>query len=160
VKSIDELALLRKGELPVSLPANPETPPIMEIGTDTQLLQINESGGVLSPQSPVDLRLQWRFQGNRAVVPWMLLRLTPPGGGAVFVSKGLCAPEAGDGLHQEEWRITHSDLIPPGDYFADAIFLDNSKRAWSAANGQDNLAATLLSKPISVGHLRVEAGQR
>lgn len=160
VNSIDGLTLFRKSELTASSAAIPETLPIMEIGTHTQLLQIEKNGEVLSRPNPVGLRLQWRFQGERDVIPWMLLRLTSPDGTAVFVSKGLCAPEAVDGSHQETWQITFSDLISPGDYLTEAIFLDNSKRAWSAANGQDNLAVTLLSKPISLGHIQIERSPR
>jgi uncharacterized membrane protein len=160
VKSVDELTLFRKSGPTAPAPLIPEIQPIAEIGAHTQLLQIERNGDVLSPDRPVDFQLRWRFQGERDVIPWMLLRLTSIDGPAFFISRGLCAPETEGGSPEENWRITFNDLIPPGDYLAEAIFLDNSKRAWSDANGQDNLAATLLSKPISLGSIRVETGRR
>jgi uncharacterized membrane protein len=155
VNSSDELALFRKAErTEASQAANP--PPVFEIATDTQLISITKSVGVLSNHDSIEIRLDWRFQGEREVFPWMLLRLTRRGGGSVdFVTKGLCAPEAGDGPWEETWRITSINGLAPGDYSMEAIFVDNSKRAWSEATGQNNSVSTLLSKPVPLGDLKV-----
>jgi len=75
------------------------------------------------------------------------------------VTKGLCAPEAGDGPWKETWRIASIDGLAPGDYSMEAIFVDNSKRAWSEATGQNNLASPVLSKPIPVGDLKIVRDQ-
>ena len=90
----------------------------------------------------------------------MLLRLTRRGSeSAAFMTKGLCAPEAGDGPREETWLITSVDGLAAGDYSAEAIFVDNSKRAWSEATGQNNSTSTLLSKPIPLGDLKIVRDQ-
>jgi uncharacterized membrane protein len=155
VNSLDELVLFRKGER--TGPAQAASPQsVFEIATHTQLISITKSAGVLSNHDSVEIRLDWRFQGEREVFPWMLLRLTRRGGeSAAFMTKGLCAPEAGDGPCEENWRITSVDGLASGDYSAEAIFVDNSKRAWSEATGQNNSASTLLSRAIPLGDLKV-----
>jgi uncharacterized membrane protein len=155
VNSSDELVLFRKGERTgPSQVASP--PPIFEMATGTQLISITKSAGVLSNHDSIEIRLDWRFQGEREVFPWMLLRLTRRGSGSVdFMTKGLCAPEAEDEPCEEKWRITSVDGLVPGDYSAEAIFVDNSKRAWSEATGQNNSASTLLSKPVPLGDLKI-----
>jgi uncharacterized membrane protein len=157
--SSDELVLFRKGErTEASQAANPPT--VFEIATDTQLISITKSAGVLSNHDSIEIRLDWRFQGEREIFPWMLLRLTRHGGEHVaFITKGLCAPEAGEGFYEETWRITSVDGLAAGDYSAEAIFMDNSQRAWSEATGQNNSASPLLSKPVPLGDLKVGRDQ-
>jgi uncharacterized membrane protein len=155
VNSSDELVLFRKGERTGSSQAA-SPPPVFEIATHTQLISITKNADVLSNRDSIEVHLDWRFEGEREVFPWMLLRLTRRGGESVaFMTKGLCAPEAGDGACEETWRITSVDGLVPGDYSAEAIFVDNNKRAWLEAKGSNNSQSTLFSKPVPLGDLKV-----
>jgi hypothetical protein len=46
--------------------------------------------------------------------------------------------------------------LPAGDYLAEAIFIDNSKRAWFEATGGGGTGATLLTRPVPLGRIKVE----
>ena len=83
----------------------------------------------------------------------MLLRLSRGEKSALFV-KGLCAPEVAEGTHLENWTVTTTGLLP-GDYVLEALFLDNSKQAWSQSTGHGQ-PSNLLAPPVSLGHLKVE----
>jgi hypothetical protein len=88
----------------------------------------------------------------------MFLKLTPlDQGEVILISKGLCAPEATAGAHQESWRIT-SRRVPEGRYAIEALFVDNTKRIWATRSGQPNDAQTpLLTPAIPLGDLHVIA---
>ena len=126
--------------------------PVFAVGA-TQLLSIETGSKTISPPQPLEIHLHWKFQGEREVFPWMLLRLSPDQKSMLFV-KGLCAPEVGEGTHFENWTVTTTELLP-GDYILEALFLDNSKQAWSQAVGGGR-PSNLLIPPVFLGHLKVE----
>ena len=126
--------------------------PVFAVGA-TQLLAIETGSKAISPSQLLEIRLRWRFQGEREVFPWMLLRLSRDQRGTLFV-KGLCAPEVAEGTHLENWTVTTTELLP-GDYILEALFLDNSKQSWSQTIGRIP-PSNLLAPPVSLGHLKVE----
>jgi hypothetical protein len=157
----DELTLLRNlgsrkapfGEQ--SSPADDE-PGVFSIDA-TRLMSIATTGEVVSRSRPLEVELRWKFQAERNVFPWMLLRLSADekAKGALFV-KGLCAPEATEGIYTETWRLVTAERLLPGDYSLEAFFVDNSKRAWSEPTPGGGGESTLLSAPVSLGHVKVE----
>jgi hypothetical protein len=157
VISINELTLLRQGQ-PQAAPAVDSNSASMEIDAHTTLTSIAKSSDTLSDQG-IDLTMNWNFQEGREFIPWMFLKLTPPDhSGAIIISRGLSAPEIASGAHQEKWRITPSRRIPPGEYNAEAFFLDNSKLAWrNKAGAQKNTEPTLQAFRLNLGPLAVKA---
>jgi uncharacterized membrane protein len=153
--SADELTLLRQGNVaPASLPADPASGPVLQIGTSTALAGIAKSGDELTTQG-IELRMNWLFQDPRDVFPWMFLKLTSrEQGKVIIITKGLCAPEAKAGPHQEIWWIT-SAHIPEGRYGVEALFVDNAKRVWGAQSGQHDAQTPLLAPAIPLGDLNV-----
>ncbi|PYK72453.1 MAG: hypothetical protein DME42_09025 [Verrucomicrobia bacterium] len=155
-ESQDELTLLRNTEGATmaftSEESVTEEAPVFAVGA-TQLFAIETGNKAISPPQLLQIRLRWRFQRERDVFPWMLLRLLRDRKSTLFV-KGLCAPEVAQGNHLENWTVTTTEL-PPGDYVLEALFLDNSKQAWSQTidRGQPS---NLLAPPVSLGHLKVE----
>jgi hypothetical protein len=119
----------------------------------TQLLAIETGNKTVSPPRLLEIRLHWKFQGERVVFPWMVLRLSRDQKSTLFV-KGLCAPEVAEGIHLEKWTVTTTELIP-GDYILEALFLDNGRQAWSQTTGRGQ-PSNLLTPPVSLGHLKVE----
>ena len=154
-ESQDELTLLRNTEGATTAFTSEESvteeAPVFAVGA-TQLLAIETGNKTISPPQLLQIRLRWRFQGEREVFPWMLLRLLRDRKSTLFV-KGLCAPEVAQGNHLENWTVTTTELRP-GDYVLEALFLDNSKHAWSQTvdRGQPS---NLLAPPVSLGHLKV-----
>jgi uncharacterized membrane protein len=155
--SRDELTLLRHISGGTSdkseAPGNDEG--AIAIGTHTQLLRLAKAGITISTTKSLEMRLTWRFEGARDVFPWMLLRLSNEKTSVLLV-KGLCAPEAGEGVHTESWRVTEPDGLPAGEYHVEALFVDNSKRIWIQATGGGDLESTLLAPPVPLGQIRVE----
>ena len=152
----NELTLLRQGastEKSSSLLRDTVGP--IEISPGSELTGITKSSTELGQQG-LEIKTSWNFQESRQVFPWMFLRLTPRGQQkAVIISHGLCAPEVTQGLHQEMWQLTPSSQIPIGDYDAEVAFVDNSKSAWAANSSRLSAKAELLSRPISIGELKV-----
>ena len=158
VDSRDELTLLQRlgGEVvPTDSVMNPSGESVFEIGTHTQLVSIHKTGETFAPQRPMEVRLQWKFRGERDVFPWMLLRLSRGENSSALLVKGLCAPEAASGDPEEVWSVTLIPGVPAGDYKVEAIFLDEAKRAWITATGGGDPGLTLLSKPVPLGNLRI-----
>jgi hypothetical protein len=151
----DELTLLRQEKAaPRLFRADSPSAPAVQIGTNNALTGIAKSGEELGAEG-LQLALNWTFQGARDVFPWMFLKLTPRDQGEViFISKGLCAPEATAGAHQEGWRIT-ARQIPEGRYAIEALFVDNTKRVWAAGSGQHGAQTPLLAPAIPLGELQV-----
>ena len=155
----DELTLLRNlgsRKAPVtdkqSSPADDE-PGVFKIGA-TRLLSIGTAGEAVSRSRPLEVHLRWKFQGERDVFPWMLLRLSRDKAKVALLVKGLCAPEATEGIYTETWRVVTAEHLLPGDYSLEALFVDNSKRSWFETTGGGE--SNLLSAPVSLGHIRVE----
>src|SRR4029077_2807880 len=123
-------------------------------------LSIATAGEVVSRSRPLEVQLHWKFQGERDVFPWMLLRLSRDQKVKVaLLVKGLCAPEATEGNYTENWRVVTAERLLPGDYSVEALFVDNSKRAWFETIGGGG-ESTLLSAPISLGHIKVEQARQ
>jgi hypothetical protein len=121
------------------------------------LVSIEKSGDLLSQSQSLEVRLAWTFEGEREVFPWMLVRLTnDQSGRSVVLTRGLCAPAASSGTYTETWQITSTRGLPAGDYVAEAIFIDNSKRAWFEATGGGGAEATLMTRPIPLGRIKVQ----
>jgi hypothetical protein len=156
IHSCDELTLFRRGE-PAVAPESANFGTVFDIGTHTQLVSITKSGDAVSNHQLLEIRMNWKFQGERDVFPWMFLRLKPHGQhNTALLTKGLCGPEAGAGAYEEIWRITAWQGLAAGDYSMEAIFVDNSKRAWFDATGRDRAQqSVLLSNPIPLGQIKV-----
>jgi uncharacterized membrane protein len=157
----DELTLLRNlgsRKAPVGEQSSPadDEPGVFSIDA-TRLMSIATTGEVVSRSRPLEVQLRWKFQGARNVFPWMLLRLSDDEKAkvALFV-KGLCVPEATEGIYTETWRVVTAERLHPGDYSLEALFVDNSKRAWFESNRSGGGESTLLSAPVSLGHIKVE----
>ena len=156
----DELTLLRNlgsRKAPVGEQSSPadDDPGVFSIG-GTRLMSIATTGEVVSRSRPLEFQLRWKFQGERDIFPWMLLRLSRDEKVKVaLLVKGLCAPEATEGIYTENWRVMTAERLLPGDYSLEALFVDNSKRAWfeTTSGGGES---TLLSAPVSLGHIKVE----
>jgi len=157
----DELTLLRNlgsRRAPVGEQSSPADDGSGVFSIDgTRLISIATTSEVVTRSRPLEVRLRWKIQGERNVFPWMLLRLSRDEKAkvALFV-KGLCAPEATEGVYTETWRVLTAERLPPGDYSLEALFVDNSKRAWSDMMGGGGGESTLLSAPVSLGHIKVE----
>src|SRR4030095_8035113 len=91
-----------------------------------RLLSIGTTGRVVSRSRPLEVQLRWKFQGERDVFPWMLLRLSRDEKTEVaLLVKGLCAPEATEGISTENWRVVTAERLLPGNYSLEALFVDN-----------------------------------
>ncbi len=156
----DELTLLRNlgsRKAPVGEQSSPadDEPGVFSIDA-TRLISIATTGEAISRSRPLEVQLRWKFQGERNVFPWMLLRLSRDEKVTdTLLVKGLCAPEATEGIYTETWRVVTAERLLPGDYSLEALFVDNSKRAWFETNRSGAGESTLLSAPISLGHITV-----
>lgn len=158
--SSDELTLLRQeNAAPGPFPGDSPSAQAVQMGTSTALTGIAKSEDELGAHG-VELRLNWTFQEPRDVFPWMFLKLIPRDQGQVIlISKGLCAPEATAGAHQEGWRITERQ-IPEGRYAIEALFVDNPKRVWATRSGRHGAQTPLLAPAIPLGDLHVPARKK
>src|SRR5438046_9635991 len=90
-------------------------PGVFSIG-GTRLVSIGTTGDVVARSRPLEVQLRWKFQGERDVFPWMLLRLSREEKAKVaLLVKGLCAPEATEGIYTENWRAVTAERWLPGD---------------------------------------------
>ena len=156
VTSSNELTLFRNGPSPPEDPAritraagpvviDPNTT-LNEIGTTTDI----------PADAGLEIAMNWTFRDQREVFPWMLLRLTPQEGGqTITISHGLCSPERQGGDHVEKWRVTSQSRLPPGDYNAEAVFVDQARVLWAEkSNDRDRRAAAILAR-VALGNIRV-----
>jgi len=158
VDSSNELSLLQQGKQVAATPLAQQGGIIFEVGSHTQLRSISKNGNVMSNHQSLEILMNWKFQNERDVFPWMFLRLARHGyDGHAVLTKGLCAPEANSGLHHEIWRITSMDGLAAGDYSMEAIFVDNSRLAWAEGVDPSNQQPSLLSDPVPLGNIRVIA---
>jgi uncharacterized membrane protein len=155
VTSTNELTLLRQGVRKVPS-RQQDLGPAVAFGPQTQLLGIGKSGGFLSKERSLDIKMFWDFQGQRDVFPWLVLALvSEQTGERVMITRGLCAPEARAGRYEETWHVTSPDRLPTGNYSAEAFFVDYLKGAWSGKKGGDASPWTLLSGPVPIGNVKV-----
>ena len=130
----------------------------VELDSHSKLISITKSTGTITEGEPWTITLRWDFTAEREVFPWMALQLIGQDGSQpIILMRGLCAPQVGTGSYEETWRITAARRIPPGEYFVEALFFDNTKRAWSEAKGTAASATTLLCAPVPAGSLHVLA---
>jgi uncharacterized membrane protein len=142
--------------LPDETSAGPAPAGLLQLGTHTQLLRIGKSADSVSPGLELLIDLVWQFQDEREVFPWMLLKLTnQKDGGVTILTKGLCLPEVTNGIRSEHWRVDIPHQVPAGDYVLDALFVNNSRRAWYEATGGGNAEETLLGNPVLLGRLQL-----
>jgi hypothetical protein len=86
----------------------------------------------------------------------MLLGFRRDGKNVALLTKGLCAPEAVAGISSETWHVTDMKELTPGDYAIEALFIDNSKRAWFEATGGSDAESAFLAPPVPLGHIKVQ----
>jgi hypothetical protein len=154
VNSSDELTLLRKVEGAARVEQT--QPEVLFSIPGTQLFHLETSTRVVTKDQPLDLELTWNFAADRKVFPWLVLSFTREGSNArVLVPKGLCAPEARIGVYQEVWHIALAARLAPGDYSLEALFFDNSKKAWAEFTGTQQQESPLLTSPVTLGSIRV-----
>lgn len=154
VNSSDELTLLKRAE-GTAIPQISNARGLADPRIQSPLVSVTTSSDVLSKAAPLELTLEWDFQSERRVFPWMVLRLTRHGDNySTAITKGLCAPEASSGPYEEIWQVTAHDL-PDGNYSADAVFADNTKRAWAEAMGQQSRQLPVALPPIRLGDIKV-----
>lgn len=153
VISIDELTLLERVSSAPGLPAaalNPQSK--KEIDAHTTLLNIAKSADTLSGDG-LDITMTWSFRGERELFPWMFLKLTSRDRArTITLSRGLCAPEVENRAYQERWHITTSPRLAPGEYDAEALFVDNSRRLWAEKLGSGSSPPPIR---VSLGSVRV-----
>lgn len=148
----NELTLLQQETRGQDLPSL-DLVGIAKLSESSTLLAISKSATELTMQG-IEINMSWNFQEPRDVFPWMFLKLiSPDHARQVIIPRGLCAPEATEGQYQEKWRLTPLERIAEGEYEAEAVFVDNTKRAWAASLGPADSA--ILSPPISLGRITV-----
>jgi uncharacterized membrane protein len=151
--SSNELTLLRQGQPEAPAPP-PDSPVPIEIGSHTTLLRIEKSGDVVGAEG-TEIVMTWTFQEPREFFPWMRLKLTPLSGAPpVVISRGLCSPECGSGEHVERWQIVRSSRLAPGDYTAEASFVDYAKALWKE---RTNDSSPVDSVRVPMGQIKVVA---
>lgn len=158
--SRNELTLLKRenSNVPAELPG---LPPVARIGENTELLRLAVESDAAAGAGTWRLLLNWNFEGERQVFPWLLLKLVPKGAGApVNVTRGLCAPEVAAGAHGEIWTTDIARKVADGDYAIEAVFIDNSQRSWLQSKGQPGLESTELLPPIPLGELHASGRER
>jgi hypothetical protein len=154
----DELSLYR--QLPSGMSSDASLPRSIshfQIGTHTELISISKSGEILSGNQSPTIYLEWRFRGERDVFPWMVLKLTNERNKGAIITKGLCRPDAADGIFNDQWLVTSTHGLEPGTYTAEAIFIDNTKQSWLESSGKPGTETTLLARPIPIGNITVAA---
>jgi uncharacterized membrane protein len=156
VTSSNELSLFRMvGATAPETPAltTPASTPVM-IDPHTTLIAIKKSTDVLSA-SGMTITMNWSFDDQREMFPWMLLRLAPQRGGpAIIISHGLCSPESPAGVHSENWQVTPSADVPAGDYKADALFVDYPRILW-AEKSLSHVQLPASGARVSLGQIKV-----
>jgi hypothetical protein len=158
VTSTNELTLFRNGAPVPHIPENITRsggPILIERHTTLKEIGITAGGNLSTKEFQV--AMNWSFQNPREVFPWMFLRVTPKGGGsAITISRGLCSPEWPDGEHPDSWHMTPTSNMPPGDYDAEAVFVDHARLLWSEKSpSHENRSEAVLAR-IPLGQVRAE----
>lgn len=156
--SVDELTLLQQDSRPTGAKTAPSPPgQIADLGQHTQLLSATTSEETAAASDgSIEIKTTWNFDADRAVFPWLFLRLTNrSSGNQVVFNRGLCAPEAVEGHYKETWHITSLNELSPGNYSLEAIFVDNTRRVWNESAGKGRADSALLARPIAIGELKI-----
>ena len=156
----DQLTVLEQTTRKESPPSGTNVNAPITISKGSTLVSITKSGDEFKGEG-LDIHTIWDFQEPREVFPWMILRLIPRDQEQpIIFSRGLCGPEATQGLYRETWQITFPEKISKGEYGVEVFFVDNTKLAWTTKLNQPDLKNSLLSPPISLGSIKVAKGTR
>jgi len=156
VRSSNELTLFHQES------SSPPTAPLLagtsiQLGGGATLVGLFKSSDQASEANVLSITTAWSFTSPRQTFPWMVLKLIPrAGGNALFLTRGLCVPERSGDSAIDTWQVT-AFSIPRGQYDLEALFFDNSKRAWATKSGRADPAAFLLAPPVALGQLEVTA---
>jgi uncharacterized membrane protein len=155
-RSLNELTLFRQESS-----SRPSAPSIsgasIHLGTGATLNGISKSSDQVSEGGVLTIATAWSFAIPRQTFPWLVLKLIPrAGGNALFLTRGLCAPESSDAVASDTWQVTALS-IPHGQYDLEILFFDNSRLAWATKSGRADPAAFLLAPPVALGQLEVIA---
>ena len=154
--SSNALTLLRQGSASAEgLASNISAGPV-EIGPRTTLSGIGKTNDTVG-ETGLEIEMNWSLLDERDFFPWMFLKLTPrePKRPAITIPRGLCAIEKTGGDHAEKWRVTFQPRIPPGDYSAEAIFVDYAKLLWAERSGPPNAQSPPNSVRVPLGEIKV-----
>ena len=114
----------------------------------------------LSHAQELIIRMQWRFEEPREYFPWLELLFTRTDNQQrIVITRGLCAPEARAGLHDEAWKVAIPEGMPIGDYICEAHFYDNAKRAWAEQTRRTSQPTQPLVPPVPLGQIKVVESQ-
>jgi uncharacterized membrane protein len=154
--SSNEMTLLRQQDSTAEVPvSNLTSAAPIEIGPRTTLTGIGRTSDILT-EAGLEIQMNWSFQEERDFFPWMFLKLTSreprP---AITIARGLCAIERTRGAHSEKWRVIPHPRIPPGDYSAEAVFLDYAKLLWAEKSGPRNAQPPPNSVRVPLGQIKV-----
>lgn len=146
--SVNELTLLQRAQPSASLEDNGKL--LAKIDLQTELVSARILDPKLATNKPIDVELIWRLRGDRALVPWLYLRLFD-GKKVIWINKGLCAPQTSAGLYRETWRVT--SVFSPGSYDAEAVFVDNSTMAWAKVKDPSAHMESSVLLRVSLGKI-------
>jgi hypothetical protein len=160
VETDAELALLvrQPGSTAPAIRDPAEEESAIAVGPTAQLRAVGFSASHdASRGSTLRVALSWAFPAEREVFPWLELALVrETDQKRVVFTKGLCAPQAGEGAHDEAWHIPSLGKIGAGTYAIEARFYDNTYRSLWAVEGNpraDEQAS--LGPPLSLGRLSI-----
>ena len=71
------------------------------------------------------------------------------------IHRGLCGIERTGGVAEEKWRITAMLGISPGEYDAEAVFVDYPKLLWASKSADQARSSAEILGRISLGRLKV-----
>jgi hypothetical protein len=123
-QSRNSVSLLRRGE-PIPTPPLRSSP--LRIDDQTILVDFQ-----ITKRLPGAWQIQmtWDFNGERRRYPWLMLVLSD-GKHLYSITKGICAPEAGEGRYTEEWNAVFPEWMHPGFHSFYAEFYDGNSAIWS-----------------------------
>jgi uncharacterized membrane protein len=154
--SRDELTLLRREASAMATQRQEAVP-----SAPVQLLRMTAALEEGVPAHTLRVTGEWRFHAERAVFPWMLVTFVPKvGTAALVVTRGLVAPEATAGTHHDVWTTDTPSELPDGDYMVEAIFVDNSQRAWRSTKGDQDLTLPALLPAAPLGEMHIAGSHR
>ena len=146
--SRNSMTVLRRGQLPASLPPEHELNGIGRV-PQQQIAMFDDHTGLadiqLSQGTPgaIHVHSSWQFSGERGAFPWMMLVVSDGVHLFPFV-KGPCGIEAPEGKYVDDWTFVFPSWMKPGHYAYFAEFYDAGKAAW------DNREAILSHQPLKM----------
>ena len=121
--------------------------------------ELSDVSAMLEPSAgsgTLRVNLKWKFPLQRDSFPWMQLKLiSKDRGDSLYVTRGLCAPEATEGSHSEAWLTDAPAHVAHGVYSLEAVFVDNAKRLWPQSDGSKDGKPAQMVPTIPLGELTV-----